>query len=300
MERTGGLRVTHTSEVTPDQIDHLGHMNVRHYGANARAGTRSLLADLGVGSVRSVDLHDLYTRHHHEQLVGARLEVRSGVLGVDADSIRVYHELVNAETEDLGATFVFRVRSDVPLDHVDTVELPAHGAPRSIDLDAEPTLPELATVRELGLELRAERQVDEEDTAGGETVSTHLLPNLVWGGNPPDGTEHEFVHRGPDGQPVGWATMETRLGVHRIPALGTTIQSFAATTAIAEKVTKSSMWAYDVGTGEVLVTFEVVNILFDIGARRALVIPDDMRAEHEQRHHPELAPQRRDGHGRAG
>ncbi|MFT6393412.1 MAG: hypothetical protein ACJA14_002942, partial [Ilumatobacter sp.] len=36
MTLADGLAVTHTSTVTADQIDHLGHMNVRYYGVNAR------------------------------------------------------------------------------------------------------------------------------------------------------------------------------------------------------------------------------------------------------------------------
>ena len=33
--------VLYKTEVTPDQIDHLGHMNVRYYGAHARTGAPS-------------------------------------------------------------------------------------------------------------------------------------------------------------------------------------------------------------------------------------------------------------------
>ena len=74
---TPGLAVTHHSTVTEEQIDHLGHMNVRFYGVNAAAGTRALLAELGVGR-RRAQVVDLYTRHRREQLLGAELVVRSG------------------------------------------------------------------------------------------------------------------------------------------------------------------------------------------------------------------------------
>jgi acyl-CoA thioesterase FadM len=128
MTLADGLAVTHTSTVTADQIDHLGHMNVRYYGVNARAATRSLF---GRG-----EIFDIYTRHHREQLLNAKLEVRSGILGVDSGSTRLYHELVNTSTGEIAATFVHRIRSDTPIDSVDTIELPDHGRPRSIDLSA--------------------------------------------------------------------------------------------------------------------------------------------------------------------
>lgn len=304
MNLPNGLTVTHASTVSPDQIDHLGHMNVRYYAANARAATRSLLAGLGVGSSdraeRSdragdpvpTDLIDEYTRHHREQLVGSELEVRSGCLSVDADSIRIYHELANATTGELAATFVHRVRSDTPIDHVAIVDLPPHGAPRSLDIDAPPTLPSIDTVRRLDLAIRAPREVDSDDTGGTGIVTPHMLPMLIWGGAAPDGSDHELVHRGPDGENLGWATMETRIVVRRLPRLGTRIQSFGATTAIADKTTSMSMWAFDLDSGDVLITFDVVNLLFNIDSRTAMSIPESMRAESLARFHSELGAQR--------
>ena len=40
------MDVLHKTEVTPDQIDHLGHMNVRYYIAHARTGAEALLASI--------------------------------------------------------------------------------------------------------------------------------------------------------------------------------------------------------------------------------------------------------------
>ncbi len=285
-----GLTTTHTSTVTEDQIDHLGHMNVRFYAVNARAGTDALLADLGRGEHRDADVFDMYTRHHREQLLGTELEVRSAVLGADADSIRIYHELANASTGELAATFVYRVRTTrgAPLDHLDTIELPAHGTPRSIDLAAELSAPPLATVQDLGLAVRAPRELVPDDMGGSDTVASHMVPMLIWGGTPIGGDEHLLVHEGPNGEAVGWATMETRVHIARLPELGARIQSFGATTAMADKTTQMSMWAYDIDRRDLLVSFEVVSVLFDIGARRAMSIPDDLRAEHAAHFHPEL------------
>ena len=68
------LRTTHTSTVTEDQIDHLGHMNVRFYGVNAQAGTRAVLGGLPGWTGRPYLVHDTYTRHHREQLFGTTLD----------------------------------------------------------------------------------------------------------------------------------------------------------------------------------------------------------------------------------
>ena len=284
------LATTHTSTVTEDQIDHLGHMNVRYYAANARAGTDALLADLGWTRPGDADVFDMYTRHHREQLLGTELEVRSGILDADVDSVRVYNELADASTGDLAATFVYRVRSgaDVPLDHLDTVTLPAHGTPRSLDLEASLSAPSLATVDGLDLAVRVPRTLVRDDMGGSDTVASDMVTMLIWGGTATADDEHLLVHEGPNGESVGWATMETRIGIVRLPEIGTRIQSFGATTAIADKTTQMAMWAYDLDTGDLLVSFEVVSVMFDIGARRALSIPDDLRAEHIAKLHPEL------------
>ena len=288
---TGELTISHTSTVTEDQIDHLGHMNVHYYFANARAATRQVLASLGLPDVATADVDDMYTRHHREQMLGNRLEVRSGIVGVDDTSMRMYHELANAETGELAATFVFRVRTSTPVDDVDVVGIPAHGAPRSIDIEAVPTTPSLERLRELGLEMRRERTVDTEDTDGGETVPAHLVPMLLWGGTALDGEEVELVRPGPDGSRLGWVTMETRIVTHRLPTIGTRIQSFAALTSVGDKTNQRSMWAFDLDRGELLVSFELVSLMFDLDARRARSIPDGFD---DQVVHPEFAPRRAD------
>ncbi|MFT4658405.1 MAG: acyl-CoA thioester hydrolase [Candidatus Aldehydirespiratoraceae bacterium] len=285
MTLADGLAVTHTSTVTADQIDHLGHMNVRYYGVNARAATRSLF---GRG-----EIFDIYTRHHREQLLNAKLEVRSGILGVDSGSTRLYHELVNTSTGEIAATFVHRIRSDTPIDSVDTIELPDHGRPRSIDLDASMSMPTINELRELDLAMRAPREINNDDTGASDTVSSSMVPMLFWGGTPMDGKAQQLVHTGPNGENIGWATMETRGVINRLPKLGTRIQSFGATTAIADKTTQTSMWVYDLDGGgdrggDLLASFEVVSVLFDIGARRAMSIPDDMRAEQIAQLHPKF------------
>lgn len=277
---TPQLQVTHTSRVTEDQIDHLGHMNVRFYGANAMAGTHAMLGALGVPA--GTPVVDLHTRHHHEQLLGTDLEVRSGLADV-AGGLAIYHELRNAADDDLAATFVHVL--DHPRVEAPAAAIPDHGRPRSLDLatDLVGSAPSLEVLQELGLASRAPRVVDEEATA-----ATGIA--LIWGGPPPDESERDWIQEGPNGERMGWATMESRLRVNRLPSMGTRIQSFGATTGIERKTTRSTMWAYDLTAGDLLVAFEVVNLAFDIDARRSMLIPDDYVADQQRHFHPEFAP----------
>jgi acyl-CoA thioesterase FadM len=275
------LQVTHTSHVTEDQIDHLGHMNVRFYGINAAAGTHTMLEEIGVPA--RTPIVDIHTRHHHEQVLGSALEVRSGLVEVGRD-LAIYHELRNTADDDLAASFVHVL--DHPRIGAPVAAVPEHGRPRSLDLATDPvsSAPSLEVLRQLGLESRLPRVVDDEVTA-----ATGL--GLIWGGPPPKEHESDWIQQGPNGERMGWATMESRLRVNRLPPLGTRIQSFGATTAIERKTTRSTMWAYDLVEGDVLVAFEIVNLAFDIDSRRSMLIPDDYLASEQRRFHPEFAPQ---------
>jgi acyl-CoA thioesterase FadM len=301
---TTPLTVTHHSAVTEDQIDHLGHMNVRFYGVNAHAGTAALLAALGVDPT-DAPVVDAYTRHRREQLLGAPLVVRSGVLHVGPYDLRLYHELANEESGVLAATFVHRVRqldatgAAVPLpDGVATraaaltTTIPAHGASRSISLESDPltSAPALGELRARDLAMRAVRAVSAEECAPDGAYVRTMAPMLVWGGSPVDRAAPEMLHTTDDGRRMGWASMETRLAIRRLPRPGDRIQSFSAVLAMADKTSHRILWAYDVDREDLLVSFEIVNLAFDIAARAPMSIPQRFRAMERTVLHPELAP----------
>ncbi len=168
------LAITHHSTVTEDQIDHLGHMNVRFYGENARQGSAVVLAELSGDADVTLTPVFVYTRHHREQLLGARLLVRSGVVDVSIDELRLYHELLNEDSGVVAATFVHRLRANdgaaLPASVAERararlVPIPEQGQSRSIDLASDPvaSAPSLATVRERDLAIRRPRTVSPEE-----------------------------------------------------------------------------------------------------------------------------------------
>jgi acyl-CoA thioesterase FadM len=300
------LATTHTSTVTDDQIDHLGHMNVRFYAVNAHAATRTVLADLPGWDGRDHFVHDVYTRHLREQLLGARLAVRSAILDSSERALRVHHELVNRDTDELAATFVHGIS---PLDdggrrrplpravlaeaEARAIPHPAHASTRTISLQADlmATTPSLATVRERGLAMRKERRVsaDECDATGAYRVE--LAPLLTWAGETVDGDTTEFLYESPDGVRMGWASMETRVQMGELPRVGDRVQAFGAAVAIHDKVIHRVHWTYDLDSEALLTAFESVSMAFDIGGRRPMSIPDGYRARSERTLQPDLAPQ---------
>jgi acyl-CoA thioesterase FadM len=300
------LRTTHTSTVTEDQIDHLGHMNVRFYAVNAHAGTDALLSGLAGWGDRPYAVHDIYTRHHREQLLGTRLVVRSAVLGATDTELRIHDELAAVESGELAATFVHRLS---PLDgdgrptalpeavraaaEAEAIPLPDHAATRTVSLDADllAGAPDLELVRERGLAMRRERRVSRDECDEDGSYRVELAPLLTWAGEPLEGEQGEILHETSDGHLMGWASMETRVQVGVLPRKGARIQSFGASVAIHDKVTHRVHWAYDLDSAELLTAFEAVSMAFDITARRPLSIPEGYRQRELERLQPDLAPQ---------
>jgi acyl-CoA thioesterase FadM len=302
------LRTTHHSEVTEDQIDHLGHMNVRFYAVNAQAGTEAMLAWLPGWGARPYLVHDVYTRHHREQLLGTRLVVRSAVLGAGPDGLRLHHELAAQDTGVLAATFVHRVS---PLDEGGqraplpdrlaaaaedlAVPPPPYAATRTISLDTDvmASAPSLDEVRARGLAMRRERRVTAEECDEQGRYRTEAAPMLVWGGEPVVRDTGPWLDETPDGRLMGWASMETRIQLRRLPRVGDRVQAFGAGVAVHDKVTHRVHWTFDLDRGEVLAGFEIVNLAFDIRGRRPMSIPEAHRQRELAALQPDLAPRAR-------
>jgi acyl-CoA thioester hydrolase len=298
------LPTTHRTSVTEDQIDHLGHMNVRFYGVAARAATQAVarrLAGADGDTSLAVEVPDAYTRHLREQMCGARLLVRSGVLDAAPGALRLYHELVNEETGDLAASFVHQARVTGPdgtavtwrgAEELTLEQIPERGRPRSIDLDVAwdgdgPALEELV---ERDLAMRLPREVLPEEVGPDGRVQPGDAPMLVWGGVPLEPGTGPILAPGPNGELIGWASMENRLCIGRMPTAGARIQSFSAVLSVADKVAHRIAWAFDLDSKALLCAFEVVDLAFDTVSRRSVPIPDEQRASALAKLHQDLRP----------
>lgn len=297
----------HTSTVSREQIDHLGHMNVRFYASLATAGASELAARLGLAGEGDpvIWVPDIYVRHHREQLIDARLEVRGGVLDAHPAQLRTYEELTNRESGELAATFVLALSPvggtdrrpatfpDVGLARAreEVVEIPEHGRARSISFDDDPVAdaPSLQVLQDRGLAQREVRTLAEFECDQDGWYRSDLLAELVWGGTALEGRGFEPFHTTPDGRTMGWATMETRATWSRLPRAGERVQSFAAEIDVGAKTVLSRHWVYDVDRSELVCVLSIVGLSFDLGSRRAMPIPDAVRSRMTERLHSDLA-----------
>src|SRR5215831_18962583 len=104
------MPITYRGVVYPWHCDQMGHMNVMWYTGKFDEGTWHLFNLIGCtpsymtqnnrGMV-AVEQHLTYKR---ELLSGNLIHVRSGLLEVREKSVRIIHEMINSETNELAAT----------------------------------------------------------------------------------------------------------------------------------------------------------------------------------------------------
>ena len=296
------------SPVNASEIDELGHLSVPFYEQRATTACHTLAASLGldVALQRSQGIEftlvDAYLRNLREQFLGAPLTVRGGVLGVSEQRLQCYQELINTETDELSATFVYEfelqrytTREPLPLpDEVvrnasrSIIPWPEHGRPRSIDLQHTPAKPALAMLQQLDLALVQPRQVEAEECDETGLYLAERFTHLPYTGERVDDPAAAWVFETSDGQSLGMADLESRHILCSLPRVGERIQSFRAEIEIARKTFYRNHWVYSLDSSRLISVASLVSVALDLDARRAVEIPADMRAALEARFHAEL------------
>ncbi|MFP6615139.1 MAG: hypothetical protein VCB26_01925 [Candidatus Hydrogenedentota bacterium] len=304
---TADLQLLYSTSVEPDQIDQLGHMNVRFYGVHALAGARELIDRLGMPSMTDADgaraaFTDLYTRHYLEQLEGAPLEVWGGVLEVRESEVQTYYELRNPVRDEIGATFVFTVQYQngethkaLPLSQAVSsaansmlIHWPEHGKPRSVSLDSTPSVLSLEDVHTLNIESRDVRVISPADCDANSVYRIDSFQDLVWGSEGIS-EDNDWLRNLENGDKMGWATMESRCTLIELPRAGTRVQSFRATVDISRKAQHERFWVFDIDRSVLLCTASFVDVAFNINTRSAIEIPAFERDRMAENYRPELA-----------
>ncbi len=320
------MQILHESDVRSDEIDHLGHMNVRFYMERAQRGNAALLAGCGLArdalSGARLVQDDTYTRYQREQFQGSTLQVKGGVLKASPEGVSTYVEVTNDARGEVAATFILntvlvdpatwapRPIEDraVAAARAALIELPAHGRPRTIDLSRRPRLD--VAYEELAARLaedtadpmsrRMERviEADECDEHGFQLESE----DAMFGGLRAPRFDREAMAAamregqwGPmtftsaDGRRFGWATMEMRVIRVLQPRAGDRLASIGAEIGLAAKTRHSRRWVFNTATGALITLNDNVNIALDLDARRSIEIPPEHRVGLERRHAPEFA-----------
>jgi acyl-CoA thioester hydrolase len=281
--------------------DEMGHMNVRFWVRRALDGLVMLARDLGLRHpVRLVpcDQHIRFVREAH---AGAPLFLRGGVLAVEGDGIVVYSEIVHQTGGTIGATFITRVTLEdgagaaVALDEATRaaclarlVQLPAHGAPRSIEMDAPLPDATLAWAERAGFtrvalgSVRAD-QVDELGRMYPEGFIGRVsegVPTLLSGWRERVAAEASEA----DGVPrrAGAAVLEYRLTYRAWPRVGDLVEVRSGVVRVEDKTHVLQHWMVDPLTGAPWCVSEALAVTFDLNARKVIATPPRARAELER------------------
>jgi acyl-CoA thioester hydrolase len=312
------MRILDTSEIQPNEIDGLGHLNVRFYMERAQRANRALTAELGLRSddaaandVRLAQV-DTYCRYHREQFQGSTLTVNGGVLEVRGDEISAFYELTNPAKGEIAATFIIvnalterATGASLPLpDAARTaaatlrVELPEYGRPRTIELGAPRV--------DLAFEVVAARLADDPADPMSRRSQWKVTPELcdangfladsgalMFGGprqpSADDMRRHGPMTFGDEGRRLGWASLETRMVRVSPGRVGDTLCSIGAEISLHPKVRHSRRWLFNATTGHLVSLNDNVSIALDLDARRSIEIPSRIRSQLETRHVPEFA-----------
>ncbi len=274
----------------------MGHMNVRHYFGRADAGLSTLALALGLSpsTLRSAGLrlraHEQHVRFNREMRPGTAYTVSAGVLEQSPQALQVYEEIRMVGRSEIAAAISSQVTlvdvaseqrglfDNATLQRAQALrtELPAHGAPRGIELtpprDPPPRRDDASAQRMTGAYLGP--VLPEDCDAYGQMTEAAFMARIS------DGIAHFFraVREGlrPDG--VGGAALEYRYLFHHRPRLGDVIEVRTGLKGLGNKTLHMCHWVFEVESGRCVATSEAVAVSFDLTARKAVAIPDDIRA----------------------
>lgn len=301
------LPLLYEGSVAPDEIDQMGHMNMRFYGTKAMEAVESLAASLSLDAMAlgalgaGVFVFDSHTRQYREQLEGAPLEIRGGVLDANQHLLTVYLEMTNRDTHQLAATYTLKVglcaresRAPMMLEHgvirrakETLIEWPAHGQPRSLPI--VPFRQDLTQEAAAQLKLRRGTVgvLAAEDCDAFGFLALKIMQGFVPGAHPNMkgiGGTHDF----PGGLRIGSAVMESRSSLFEAPQAGDRLQTISAVVVIGAKNYCWRHWLFNVDRGRLLRIHQVFAVSFDLATRKSIEIRPEIRARMVEVYHPEL------------
>lgn len=318
------LKVLHESTVQPEEIDSLGHMNVRYYMTRVDRANRSMLAEMGVQEKPGTAIRrlDTYTRFHREQFAGATLHTLGGLIAVegsdDSKEVNGYFEIRNPDNDQVAASFILRsclidIASqqvlDIFSDGADSAGranpaeysaiVPEHGMPRSLSLNEPAIVPleeleavigEDATPGMMSGRLENRVHTDDCDEDGRLREDVDLMFVLH---RPLPGDESKAggppIMRDSEGRRYSWAMIETRSVVWHRPMAGETVLSIGADIASGEKWRQSRRWMFAKETGLLLGVSDSVGLCIDLDARKSIPMPLDVIEAIERNSLPQFA-----------
>lgn len=110
---------TYRGVVYPNELDHMGHMNVQYYTAKFDGASWHLFNEIGItprylkDNKRGMAAVEQTFKYKLELFAGDVVHIKSKVLGVKNSSLRLLHIMYNSETgEEVASTEIIPVHMD--------------------------------------------------------------------------------------------------------------------------------------------------------------------------------------------
>jgi len=298
--------------VTADQIDSLGHLNVRYYIERMDDANRRLLS--GMGITRNTDTFlrrvDTYNKFRREQFEGAVLSthgalIAEGLIG-PAGSVPAYFEVRNEATGDIAASFLtatLRVdqMTQQPVGALVSEGSPSSGElvpmappeaslPRSLSLNAPRVIPMQTLMDELPTEVvqgnmtgRRENVVKVEDCDDRGRLRENVdLMTIVFRAMPQDAEDQATmgppIQRDESGRRFAWAMMETRAYVFEYPHVGDAVIALSVDLDCGDKWRQTRRFMFNKESRSILGVYDSIGVCIDLDARRAIETPAALKA----------------------
>jgi acyl-CoA thioester hydrolase len=278
--------------------DQMGHMNVQFYVQRAEDAAAHLALHLGLGPAvaREANARLIPSAHHmrfHRELrPGAPYRLTAAPIAASETSVKI-GVLMRGPDDNICFTLAgdyhwgdidSRAVLDLPEDAFASIrgaltDLPPEATPRGMALDPPRARPSLPEAKSLGLitALLGEVLPEHCDGSGHLRVRDYMgrvsdaIPNLLLRTTGRDRSA-ETASR------IGGAALEYRF-VYRKPArAGDLISVRSGVKSIGPKTYNWVHWILNEETGEALATAEAVAVAMDLDSRKAIPIPDALRA----------------------
>ena len=289
------------SSVQTWECDQMGHMNVQFYVEKAADALAAFGAKIGLGpkalAEKGLVLEpaDQHVRFLRELRPGTPYFLRGGAAAADVMALTQYSELVQTADGQVAATVrtIAQLRDaedgaiagfeDGPramaMHHA--ADIPDHGAARGLALDTpRAPAPTLADAEKLKLIPTYEGVVRPWECDGRGEMQPRFfmarvsdaIPNLI--------VQTSGRNRGQD-RTTGGAALEYRFIYRKHPRAGDVLCIRSGLRSLGSKTYVWAHWLFDVETGEAVATAEAVAVAMDLTTRRAIELPDELRARLE-------------------
>jgi acyl-CoA thioester hydrolase len=285
------------------ECDEGGHLNVRFHLERAMIGLAHMALALEMPRAftptagATLVPYDIHIRFLKEARPGAPLVMHGGVVrfgendatlcldmrhadGAPASCFTI--KVAHAQTRDFRA-FSWSSRSRLAAQRLQ-IALPAHAAPRSVDLARAP-VPNASRQQALalgatriGASLISPDQCDAFGRLRGEHFfgrTSDSVPNLL-------ASWRKEAAAAAGAEPAG-AVVEARLVIRRWPRAGDLIELLTGVAEVGEKTQRLVHWLCDPESGELWASLEAVALTFDVATRKAITPTEEMRARMRKR-----------------